>query len=289
MADTIKVPGIREPLPRWAVFAGLAVTGVGIAVYWRKRQNQAPAGTGSTDALGLGSGGLAPDTGLIDQGTYPWDGTYGNPSDPFSMDTGTGQTFGDEGLAGSTGGTGGSAGGLSGPPFSTNAQWSAYVLQQDAGAHARMAEALGLYLDGQALDATQQNLVYQAQAIAGQVPVSGSGGYPPKLRTASTQGNGGKGGTTFAVNPVSGIHAKGGAGTVEISWNKSDHATGYQVSLRNVTGHRSAGSVTTAKTSYTFRGLKAGDTFEATVLAKPAEKGARPATAQAKTMARATR
>lgn len=303
MADTIKVPGIKDPLPKPAVYGGVAITIVAVIVYYRNQKNQAAAAP--VPGTGLGSGGLAPDSGLLAGDTssaYPWDGTYGNPSDPYSLDTTSGQTYGNEGYLGGFGASGGGGGGGSGnapgPPFSNNQQWSAFALQQDGGAHPNMTEALGLYLDGQALNADQQDLVYRAQALAGPVPVPGPGGYPPKLRTA---GGGGKpkGGTVFAVNPVADLRARPanspallpppGGGKVpkpktaglEITWEKSAHATGYQVSARNLTAHRTALSpVTTAKTSYTVSDLQAGDTYEVTVLARPAEKGARPARVQ---------
>lgn len=294
MADTIKVPFISKPLPKPAVFIGLGAVVLAIAVYFRNRQNQpsaAGADAGAADELGLDSGGLAADdSGLLDEGTYPWDGTYGNPSDPYSMDTGTGQTFGNEGLGGSLGGGGSGDTGLApGPPFSSNTQWSAYAIQQltqQSGLNAgNVTRALGLYLSGKALTTAEQDIVYAAIGVAGAVPVNGPGGYPPKVRAASTQGNGGKGGTTFASNPVKGLKAKVTGSTLELTWSKSDHATGYQVSLTNTTGHRSAGSVTTAKTSYTFRNLTRGAVYEATVLAKPAEKGAHGAKVQARTEA----
>lgn len=279
MADTIKVPGIKEPLPKWAVWGGVGGVGVLIVIYYRKQQNNAAAGSSaSTGSTGLASGGLlSGDTST----SYPWDGTYGNPSDPYSQDPSTGQTYGNEGYYGGFGVTGtGSTGGVNGPPFSNNSSWSAYALQQltqTASFNANnVAEALGLYLDGQVLDKNQQDLVYAAIGVAGPVPVAGPGGFPPKLRTSP----GHKGGTQFAQNPVTGLKASVTKGDIEISWNKADHATGYQVSLTNVTAHRTAHApVTTALTSFTFRGLRPG-TYRASVLAKPAEKGGKAAEIQ---------
>lgn len=281
MADTIKVPLIKDPLPKWAVWGGLGGTAVLILAYWRNRRNQA---AGQAGAAGPGSGGaLAGGTG----GAYPWDGTYSNPGDPYSLDTATGQTYGAEGYSAGPGTQGGGGGGVPGPPFATNAAWSAYALQQltqianmDAGA---VADALGLYLAGRQLDARQQDIVYAARGIAGDPPVRGPGGFPPSLRSKPGQGH--KGGMVFAGNPVKGLRAaRAGPGTIEITWDKAEHATGYQVSLANLTAHRTAHApVTTARTSYTFRGLAHGDTFRATVLAKPAEKGAKPAETEART------
>lgn len=319
MSDTVRVPGIKEPLPKWGVFGGLALTGVAIAVYYRNRKNQAAAAAAGTPPAGLASGGVAGGTGT--QGdAYPWDGTYSNPSDPYSMDTATGVTYGDEGYYSGTfpgaPGSGVAGGGAAGPPFSSNATWSAYAIQQltqvSGESPGPVTEALGLYLNGQPLTTAQQDIVYSAIAVAGNVPVDGPGGYPPKLRAQSSQGNGHKGGKAFAANPVADLKAtargagrttggnppnipqatgpgakgpeKHGKAELEISWHQADHATGYQVSVANVTAHRTAlAPVTTARTSYVVRGLAAGDTYRVTVLAKPAEKGAKAATTQVRT------
>ena len=283
MAETVKVPGIDKPLPKIGVYAGVAVTVVAILVYYRNQKVNAAgaAASSATGSTGLASGSLP--SGVLagdTSGAYQWDGTYGNPSDPYSMDSSTGLTYGNEGYYGGYGVTGTTPSGtLPGPPFSSNTQWSEYVLQQDAGAHPNMAEALGLYLDGKTLNANEQDLVYQAQAIAGPVPVQGAGGYPPKLRTASSAGNGHKGGKTFAANPVKGLRAEPGYYSITIHWDKDAHATGYQVGLRDVTGHRTASpNATTVATSYTFRNLTGGHDYEASVLARPAENNAKPAT-----------
>jgi len=270
----VKVPGIKQPLPKWAVLGGLTATGIGIFVYYRNRQASAAPAAGD---LGLASGdpGAVPGAGGGSD-PFAWDGTYDNPSDPNSLDTATGSTFGDEGGSGIGLGPGGTGSGQGGPPFSSNQAWSAYVLSQDDGQHPNMAQALGLYLEGKTLDAGEQDLVYQAIAIAGPVPVNGPGGFPPALRTSRP---GGKGGTTFAANPVPGLTARPGSDSVTISWHKADHATGYQVQLKNLTKDRNAGGpVTVSGTSHTFTGLTRGDRFEASVLARPAEKGAHPAT-----------
>ena len=286
MAETVRIPGIKEPLPKWGVYAGVGATGLLIVVYYRNRKNQAAAAAAAPDGTGLASGGLAAGSGLLagdtSGGAYPWDGTYGDPSDPFSLDTSTGQTYGTEGFTGQQIPPGG---GVAGPPFSSNAAWSAYAIQQltqvsgmDASS---VTEALGRYLEGQELTTAQQDIVYAAEGVAGSVPVASASGYPPKLRSSSGGGKP-KGGKTFAHNPVTGLTVRPGDRSVTVSWDKAADATGYQVSLANLTAHRNAGGpVTTAHTTFTFRGLTAGDRFEATVLAKPAEKGARPAKIQA--------
>lgn len=271
----VKVPGIKQPVPKWGVAAGLAVTGIAIYIHYRNNQGSGGA------AAPAGVSGVVPGAGGGSD-PFPWDGTYGNPADPNSMDTATGSTYGDEGGSGLSGAGGGiagdSGGGTGGPPFASNTAWSAFVLAQDAGQHPNMAEALGLYLEGKVLDADRQSLIYQAIAIGGPVPVNGPGGYPPKLRTAPA---GHKGGTTFADNPVKGLKAHPGADSVTISWDKDPHAATYEVGLTNLTRHRNAGHAVITGTSHTFSGLARGDRFEASVLARPAAKGAKPATIDA--------
>ena len=288
MAETVKVPGIKQPLPKWAVFAGLGGAGVAIVLYYRSKNQQQPST--STDQ-------------------YPPDGTVGNPADPYSTDPATGQTYGDE-AAGSGGtfgafGTGGGFGGSGwdqntglytdpngntctnpgadgycpgsgpgGPPFSTNDAWSNWVIGQmqalnpnlDTGA---LTDALGLYLAGQPVDASQKTLVLDAEAIGGRPPVAGPDGYPPNVRT-----NGGKGGGSTAVNPVTGLKQTGAEGFTgaDISWDASAHATSYQV-----TTDKGSASMT-GTTSARIHGIGPKHSqATVSVLAKPAAAGATPA------------
>lgn len=139
---------------------------------------------------GLGSGGSIGDL-------YPWDGTIGNSQDPYSMDPSTGQTYGDEGASGtgtstatSSSSSSSSSGGGSGPPFSSNTAWAQYAenyLTQTVGeAPATVANAIGLYLEGQAVNSSEQSLVNQAIGFAGTPPQAGPGGYPPAIKVTST-------------------------------------------------------------------------------------------------------
>jgi PASTA domain len=220
--DTVHVPGISKPVPKWAGAAGLAAVTVLVIVYFRKKSAAAaaapaaastsqypPDGTtgnpsdpystdpatsqtygneaaGSGGTLGAFSGGAG---GISGGSSYPWDGTYGNTSDPYSQDPSTGQTYGNEGTSGS------GAYSAGGPPFATNAAWSGWAIQQmtttnpnqDPGA---LTDALGVYLNGQAATAAQKTLIFDAEAIAGRPPVAGPGGYPPSVRAAASSGPG---------------------------------------------------------------------------------------------------
>jgi PASTA domain len=209
MTETVKVPGVGKPLPKWAVFGGLGVAGLLIFQYYKNRKSQSATAAAAAAATSTSQ--------------YPPDGTVGNPQDLYSTDPATGQTYGDEaagsgGTFGAFSGGGSSSGiigydtngnpiyapgygpgntsgsGVPGPPFSNNAAWANYAISQlgtanpnlDVGA---LTDALGLYLAGQPVAAAQKTLIFDAIAVAGDPPVAGPNGYPPKVQT-----NGGTGG-----------------------------------------------------------------------------------------------
>lgn len=284
MADEVKIPGIKQPLPKPLVFVGLGGVGIAIVIYYRNKKNQAsqqPAAT-STDQ-------------------YPPDGTVGDPTDPYSTDPATGQTYGDEavgsggtfGAFGGLGGTGGSgwdpntglytdpngntctnpdgsgycpgsSGG--GPPFSTNQAWASYAEQQLAdstsGSPGALAAALGLYLAGQEVDPAQVTLIYEAQGVAGPVPVAGPGGYPPNIKT-----NGHKGGGQLADNPVKGLKAEARYTQADLRWEPSNHATSYRVIVKK--GHTRVQTQNLTGTSITLHDLKRKTDYDVQVLALP--------------------
>ncbi|HEY1622121.1 MAG TPA: PASTA domain-containing protein [Streptosporangiaceae bacterium] len=233
---TIPVAG---KVPKKELAIGGAIVGVLVGVYyWRHRQaasttTAAAAAATSTDqyppdgttgnpddpystdpATGqtygdeaTGSGGTYgayDDTGALDEegDDYPADGTIGNPSDPYSTDPSSGITYGDEGYVGGTS----SDTGTDGPPFSTNAQWTTYVLSQEQSLGSStstdtLQAALGLYLDGQPVSAADQTLIFGAIAIAGDPPVPGANGYPPAVQVTGSQGPGSGGGSGSVIVP----------------------------------------------------------------------------------------
>jgi len=212
MAD-ITIPGTQSKVSKPVAIAGLAAVGVLIVMYYRNKS--ASAATAAATASQAASS--------TDQ--YPADGTTGDPSDPYSTDPATGQTYGNE--AAGSGGTYGAYGtdaasGLyydpetgaydlsspygtttttepyqtaGGPPFSDNSAWSDWVIQElqaqnssiDVGA---LTDALGLYLAGQPLTPAQKQYVFDAQAIGDNPPVAGPDGYPPNVKSepGSTSG-----------------------------------------------------------------------------------------------------
>lgn len=194
---------------------GGAVVGILVIIYYVRKKNSSSAQQSASQA-----------SSSTDQ--YPPDGTTGDPNDPYSTDPSTGQTYGNETVgsggtygayeSGSVYGTGtgngivgydssgspvyapgyqptGTSGTTSGPPFANNASWSNWVIAQAQTNNpnidiAAFTDALGLYLGGQPLTPTQKQYVFDAQAIGGEPPVAGSGGYPPAIRSnpSSTSG-----------------------------------------------------------------------------------------------------
>lgn len=102
MADSldgsVKVPVVGT-VPKKAVAGGVLVVAVLIIVYYVRKNNSASSQSAADAASQAASS--------TDQ--YPPDGTVGNPSDPYSTDPATGQTYGDE--ATGSGGTYGAYGG----------------------------------------------------------------------------------------------------------------------------------------------------------------------------------
>jgi PASTA domain len=206
---TVNIPVVGKQ-PKKLVVGGLLVVGTAVVIYYaRSRKAAAPAAAAASTPA--------------DQ--YPADGTSGNPSDLYSTDPATGQTYGNE-LAGSGGTLGAFGSGAAsgqyydpatgaydltapygtqpvtqpfqtqgGPPFSTNAAWTDWVIQElaaqntsiDTGA---LTDALGVYLNGQSATAAQQTLIFDALAIGGDPPVAGANGFPPKVQAVHSSGPG---------------------------------------------------------------------------------------------------
>jgi hypothetical protein len=221
---TVDVPVVGKQSKK-LVIGGGAVVGMLVVVYYVRKKNGAPA--------------TAPAGSVTDQ--YPPDGTTGNSSDLYSTDPATGQTYGDEaagsggtlGAFGSgaasgqyydpstgaydlsspygTGGTGVNSGNPAtpgGPPFANNAAWTDWAIQElqaqnvnlDVGA---LTDALGVYLQGLVPTPAQKTLIFDATAIAGNPPVPGVDGYPPKVKAPAQPGHE----ATVQVPKVTGLTA----------------------------------------------------------------------------------
>lgn len=298
------IPHVGQ-VPKIAVVGGLAVTGV---LIWRYRTQHASAPAAANGDSSAGAGQYPPDgttgdpsdpystdpatgmtygdeqlagnlgsaSGLVTGAdSFPWDGTYGNPGDPSSIDPLTGVTYGDEGGGG---GGGGGISGSSGPPFSTNSQWSAFALQQLTGTSGMdpgtVTDALGLYLNGQSVTAAQKQVIDDAIAVAGSPPVAAASGFPPSIRAAEPS----TGGKTYATNPVTGLRiSRIDKTTAVASWKASPHATGYTAKVTS--GKRTIRTKAVSGTSTEIHGLTAGTRYEVQVTASPAKPSARHASA----------
>lgn len=202
MADgTVDIAGKKIKKNTAVAGAAVILLVIGIAVYRTKKARASPPAAAAA-------------------GSYPPDGTTGNPADLYSTDPATGQTYGDEQAMGGTGGysagtdaqgyplgspadlawqnslgTGGfinypvTAVTAPGQTFTTNGQWAQYVEQymtQTLGANPEtIGNALGKYITGQPVTAAQQSLIEQAIAFAGSPPVAGPNGMPPSINLAA--------------------------------------------------------------------------------------------------------
>jgi hypothetical protein len=269
LSGEVSIPHVGK-FPKAAVVIG--VGGVIVLIYYQSKKNAAAAastaaaatGPNATDpnaGAGYYGGGGSYATGLQSSASYPWDGTYNNTSDPYSMDSATGQTYGTEGYSGSVSSY---SGGTSGPPFSTNAQWSQYVLSYYSGSDNLQAltDAIGLYLNGGTVSAAQQGLINDATAIGGTPPVAGPNGYPPSIRTAGSTA-GGTGVTGGApVASVSGGHVISvNNNDAVVAWSGTG-ATSYSVTR---TGPGGTVTNTTSVPQAAYSGLAAGHNYSVRV------------------------
>lgn len=194
MAD-VKLPGVGPVSKKWVVIiVGASAVTIGYVVI--RRKSSAAAATTSTDTT---TGDGTDTSGQIDPETGDIAGSAQDQMDLASLqDSGYG-TYGDTGL--------GAAGyGTYYPPvastipgaggFTTNGEWSQQA-ETDLGGvgvnQTTLAAALGNYLTGRQLSSAQESLVNQAIAMEGYPPVGGTGGYPPAMRTSSTNTGGGSG------------------------------------------------------------------------------------------------
>ena len=225
----------NQRVPKSLAYGGGAVVFVLVVMWYRNRKSNSSSSSTTTDQ-------------------FPSDGTVGDPTDPFSVDPVTGITYGNE--AASTGGAfsfpatttgtpidGGGGGGSNnsgtptGPPFSTNDQWSQYVIQYfsdqsvvDIGA---FTDAIGLYLNGTPITSAQAQFVQDAIAVGGTPPVSGPNNRPPSWQLSDNQNQPPPGGG--GTPPPGG----GGGGTPPPSNNWSfPKPSGLQTYDKSKTGYR---------------------------------------------------
>jgi hypothetical protein len=175
VVSDVKLPlGGSHPKKQVYLYGGAIAIVVAYALY-KKRQNAATATTADptqTDpATGYAYGSAEDATALAGQSAYQNPVDYGGGGGPSSGTTSTGLP------------TGGG--------FTDNGQWKqaadAYLagIGLDAGA---VSSALGKYLSGEFVNATEKNYVEQAIGSEGRPPVAGANGYPPSIRVQSTGG-----------------------------------------------------------------------------------------------------
>ncbi|MGW7281665.1 fibronectin type III domain-containing protein [Streptomyces sp. NPDC054844] len=245
LSGTIDIPGIG-PAKKKVVFA---VAGAGAAfVLWRYWQARAAADEGvpgDSDGDGFADGGMLPSV----SGAVAPDNGYGRPGD----DAGEGPTRDDYGFTGTT-----------------NAQWTQYVATQLVGSetwsYTDILTALGKYLSGKPLAATEVEIVQAAIAIAGYPPV---GNHPIIPATGSPSVSLPAPGNLRAANLSHNY--------VRLDWNAVTGADKYIV-RRNGTVIETSGDTQmgvknlSPSTSYTFtvnaRGLDGKEGAAATLAVK---------------------
>lgn len=189
----VKLPLVGGVSKKALAIGGIAAAATVGLFLLRKRKTAAaapaaaaadPNATASSDYIDPGlqdttGGPTYGATGYTDPNTGQW--VYGN--------TGTGQAA-----------------------ATTNAQWSQNAISYLSGSGTdtgALAQALGAYLQGQAVTTAQESLIDQAIAVEGYPPVAGASGYPPGIRTSDTgTGAGGSGGSG------GGVTGSGGSVTV---------------------------------------------------------------------------
>jgi hypothetical protein len=214
MAAQVTLPGVG-PVSRRALLLGGATAVVVMGVlWWRKRKS----------------------------GTGPSAGTD-------ATDT-SGDQSGDYGTDGSAGG-GGSTSSTSSTTYTTNAQWVQGAMANLSGVvdASKLAEALGLYITGNAVDSDQTLLIDQAIASTGYPPVSGPTGYPPGIRTQA-------GSTKAPATPTNLHQTNATKSSLSFAWDKVSGATDYEYWEQSDFGGSAERSTT--GTTATWSGLMAG-------------------------------
>jgi hypothetical protein len=245
------MPDIKNPLKggnrvTW-VIGGVTLVGVGVYVWWRKKNAAAAVPTSSGYGYGTYAGygyGVSPIFGSGAGGLGSPFGSYGYQPAPGPQ------------------------------PITTNGQWAAAVetsLSVQGYNPLTISAALGKYLTGQTVTQDQADLISVALAFQGDPPVPSPTGFPPGVHV------GGSGGGGNAKNPVTGLHqTQVGVTGADIAWSGASGATSYQVTSSK--GNVSMTGRTSARIHNINTGRDRGDQATVRVLAEPAGTGAIPAT-----------
>jgi hypothetical protein len=265
LSGDVKIPGTKAKVPKVAAAGGIALVGVFAIMYYRKKKaGTAAAGTGATvtDPDGNVCAALAP------SGYCP-----GSPGDLNAQGQGyAGGLQGGGGIIGydSNGnpvyGTPTGTQVTNGPPFTSDAAWSQYVITQLGGTvdALSLTNALGAYIDGAQDTAAQEQLIQDAIAIAGTPPVAGPNGFPPSINVGGTKDHHGPKPTT----PTALMLKLGGPTTIDATWRPGRNATSYmfQITPKDPAAHDIGD-----RTDYSAGGLKPDTTYTVRVAGKNAQ------------------
>lgn len=251
-----KVAGLSK---RNATIGILAAVGVGGYLLYRHEKNTAVAAatpaTAATSAYGYGSG----------YGSYGYGGGYGYGESGGIYPGASGAAYGEGYYGYSPYGYGGVGTVSSEPAATTNAQWAQEAisaLEQSGVTAATAVGAVGEYLAGGTLSASQQQLISEAEGLIGPPPNPPAASVAPSTGQSgsSSSGTGSSTGTTAssktAAGPISNLQTRSQTATsVTIGWNPATGATqGYSWKLTGPVNK----SGSTKSTSTTISGLKAG-------------------------------
>lgn len=241
MADTVNLFGSQ--VKKGYVIAGGVVLVAAVAYGWYKnRQSAQQAGTAAAGTTAASPSG----------DPYPPDGTTGNPSDPYSTDPATGETYGDEADGGyigdglsNLGGYYGNSGlygdgtGFEQPgDFTSDAYWAQYCEQyMGSSGDDSISQALGAYITGAQVTSDEVSIIEQAIAIAGFPPVAGTNGYPPSINTG---GSGNGSGGNVSVPDVVGMNVEQATSVLKGAGLKASGPAGVKNVVHTVTAQNPA-------------------------------------------------
>jgi LysM repeat protein len=173
------IPGIGHLSKKEMMIGGIAAGGIVLIALYRNHENSkaaaaAAAAVANSNTSGSGSD-IDPSTGL----------PAGSPEDIAALE---GQTsYADNTAYGYTSGAYDTGYGTETVGYTSNAQWAQaaeeYLTNYAAGDAATVSAALGAYLTGSYVTATQYSIIEQAIAYEGAPPQSGTNGYPPAINT----------------------------------------------------------------------------------------------------------
>lgn len=254
-AGKVTIPGTKVKVPKIAAGIGVAVVAVLAIMYYRNKKAKAAApGTTVTDPDGNVCAALAP------SGFCP-----GTPGDLNAQAQGSGAGGFGGGFGGGTTDTPVGTQVQNGPPFTTNAAWSQYVISQLSQTvdPAALTNAIGEYLAGAQVTTAQEQLIRDAIAVGNTPPVAGTNGFPPSINVGGSKTGGGQ----VPPRPSDLALDLEGPTTIVATWRPSAHASSY---MFQVTPHDPAPHNIGDRTDYSAGGLEHGKTYTVHVAAENA-------------------